>query len=292
MLTTVIVRKELGLDKEIGIGSTETLSTLPNKDSLKRRTVKPKYRQNVRFWINAPIRVDLLLEIELLALTFATGIEDATTFSDFFCYTSNQTGNTVSLAISAVGLFPGSNFYVSDIAVSFGLYILGCWTLGQTGVYVGSTRRLWVLVSSMIQTVMVLAAATLMNTVEMNLDRPIGPTFWSAIALLAFAGGGQVAMSRGVRVPEISTANASLAMVDFLIDPNICAKHNRSRNRRVSFLFMLAAGGFVGAYVHKNFSSSITLMISGIIKLLVTVAFGFNKSEDGSLAPRSEWMSA
>ena len=282
----------MGLNKEIGINSTETISALPIKNSSPNpQTTEPKYNQNVRLWIYAPIRVDLLLEFELLALTFATGIEDATTFSDFFCYTSNQTGNTVSLALGIAGVFPG-NFYVSNAAFSLGLFIVGCWIMGQTGNIVGSTRRLWVLISSLIQTVMVFAAATLMNSVPVNLDQPFGPAIWSVLALLAFSGGGQVAMARGVRIPEISTANASLAYVDFLVDPNLLAKHNRSRNRRVSFLFMLAAGCFLGAYGREKYNTSITLMMAGIVKLLVTVAFAFNKSEDSSPAARSYMMPA
>ena len=290
MPTIITVRRDKGLNKEIGINSTETLSAPPIKNSCpKPQPTEPKYNQNVRLWISAPIRVDLLLEVELLFLTFATGIEDATTFSDFFCYTSNQTGNTVSLALGAAGVFPG-NFYVSNCAFSLCLFIVGCWIMGQTGNNVGSTRRLWVLISSLLQTVMVFAAATLMNSVKLNPDHPFGPTIWSVLALLAFSGGGQVAMARGVRIPEISTANASLAIVDFLVDPNYLAKHNRSRNRRVSFLFMLAAGCFVGAYARRKSNISITLMISGIVKLLVTVGFAFNKSEDSSLAARSETM--
>ncbi len=292
MPTIITVRRDVGLNKEIGINSTETISALPIKNSSPNpQTTEPKYNQNVRLWIYAPIRVDLLLEFELLALTFATGIEDATTFSDFFCYTSNQTGNTVSLALGIAGVFPG-NFYVSNAAFSLGLFIVGCWIMGQTGNIVGSTRRLWVLISSLIQTVMVFAAATLMNSVPVNLDQPFGPAIWSVLALLAFSGGGQVAMARGVRIPEISTANASLAYVDFLVDPNLLAKHNRSRNRRVSFLFMLAAGCFLGAYGREKYNTSITLMMAGIVKLLVTVAFAFNKSEDSSPAARSYMMPA
>ena len=293
MPTIITVQRDVGLNKEIGINSTETISALPIKNSSpKPQTTEPKYNQNVRLWIYAPIRVDLLLEVELLALTFATGIEDATTFSDFFCYTSNQTGNTVSLALGAVGLFPGVNFYVSNCAFSLCLFIVGCWIMGQTGNIVGSTRRLWVFISSLLQTVMVFAAATLMNTVPVNLDQPFGPTIWSVLALLSFSGGGQVAMARGVRIPEISTANASLAYVDFLVDPNLLAKHNRSRNRRVSFLFMLSAGCFLGAYAREKYNTSITLMMAGIVKLLVTVAFAFNKSEDSSPAAISEMMPA
>lgn len=152
------------------------------------------------------------------------------------------------------------------------------------------------LVSSLIQTAMVFAAGWVMSSVpdlrRQLRDNPSQPWTWSALALLAFSAGGQVAMARGVRVPEISTATASSAYVDLLVDPNLYAKHNRSRNRRVAFLFILASGCLVGAFLHEHISSPLTLIISGAIKLIVTLAFAFNKSEDGSLAPRSELMLA
>jgi uncharacterized membrane protein YoaK (UPF0700 family) len=287
----------MGIGKEISIGSTETLSALPVEyPPPQRQTNKQKYHQIARFWINAPIRVDFLLECELLAIGFATGIEDATTFPDFFCYTSNQTGNTISLSLGIAGLTPGPNFYPKNVAFSLCLFIVGCWAMGQTGNYVGSTRRLWVLVSSIIQTAMVFAAGWVMSSVpdlEGQLRRsPSQPWTWSTLSLLAFSAGGQVAMARGVRVPEISTATASSAYVDLLVDPNLYAKHNRSRNRRMAFLLILAAGCVVGAFLHQHISSSLSLIISGCIKLVVTLAFAFNKSEDGSLAPRSELMLA
>jgi uncharacterized membrane protein YoaK (UPF0700 family) len=287
----------MGIGKEISIGSTETLSALPIEyPPPQPQSAKQKHRQLLRFWINAPIRVDLYLEVQLLALAFATGLEDATTFPDFFCYTSNQTGNTISLSIGIAGLKPGYNFYLKNVIFSLALFIIGCWAMGQTGNYVGATRRLWVLVSSLIQTAMVFAAGWVMNSVsdlktELNIN-PSQPWTWSALALLAFSAGGQVAMARGVRIPEISTANASSAYVDLLVDPNLYAKHNRSRNRRLAFLVILALGCIVGAFLHEHVSSPITLIISGAVKLIVTFGFAFNKSEDGSLAPRSELMLA
>jgi len=287
----------MGIGKEISIGSTETLSALPIEyPPPQRQSTKQKHHQIFRFWINAPIRVDFLLECQLLAIGFATGLEDATTFPDFFCYTSNQTGNTISLSLGIAGLKPGANFYPKNVAFSLCLFIVGCWAMGQTGNYVGSSRRLWVLVSSLIQTAMVFAAGGLMSSVPNIVDQlrnsPSQPWTWSTLALLAFSAGGQVAMARGVRVPEISTATASSAYVDLLVDPNLYAKHNRSRNRRVAFLMILAAGCIVGAFLHEHISSPLTLVISGIVKLVVTLSFAFNKSEDGSLAPRSELMLA
>jgi len=269
----------MGNNRDCGTTSAKPSSTLPIQYLPKTISAKQKYGQNLSIWTNSPVRVDFLLEVELLALTFATGIEDATTFPDFFCYTSNQTGNTISLAIGAAGIrFP--NFFMSNVAFSLGIFIIGCWAMGQTGSYVGPTRRLWVLISSFIQTAMVFAAAAMLQSLPMQ---STGQITWSVLALMAFSGGGQVAMARGLKIPEISTAMASSAFVDLLVDPNLYATHNRSRNRRVAFLLSMFFGALTGAYAHQNskLGSSGALMISGIVKLIVTVGLALNKSEDG-----------
>ncbi len=45
---------------------------------------------------------DLSLEIQLMGLALAAGINDATTFPDYHVFASNQTGNTALLAVGAL----------------------------------------------------------------------------------------------------------------------------------------------------------------------------------------------
>jgi uncharacterized membrane protein YoaK (UPF0700 family) len=275
------------------------VSPQSSQDSLQQQqntTVNPAHPQSVRQpsmltrrryfskWLNTPIREDLLLECELLLLAFATGMQDAVSYPDYLCFASNQTGNTVFLAIGASGIVPSSVFRFSEIGPSIGvalsLFITGGWVMGQIGNVVGPRRRLWLLLSSLVQTVMVFAAVAIQYT------RPIRVTGWEALvvlALLAFSSGGQVAMARGLKITEITTAMATAAYVDLMVDPNLWAKDNRSRNRRAAFLVMLAGGSFAGAYGHRAVNSPFALLISAIIKIVVTVMLGFNKEmEQGS----------
>lgn len=224
-------------------------------------------------WLNAPIREDIFLEIELLALAFSTGLQDATTYPDYLCFASNQTGNTVFLAIGVSGIAPGEVFSFANIGVSLSLFILGGWIMGQIGNTVGPRRRMWLLISSMVQTLMVIAAAAIQYTLPIKRQ---GPAAWTVLTLLAFSSGGQVAMARGVKITEITTAMATAAYIDVLVDPRLWARHNRSRNRRVAFLIMLTAGSFAGAYAHKFLNSAFALLVSAVIKMGVTAAFGFN----------------
>lgn len=146
--------------------------------------------------------------------------------------------------------------------------------MGQIGNAVGNRRRLWLLLSSLIQTLMVIAATAIQYTLPIRVQ---DPATWTVLSLLAFSSGGQVAMARGVKITEITTAMATAAYIDVLVDPRLWARHNRSRNRRVVFLIMLAAGSFAGAYAHKSLNSAFALLASAIIKMGVTVAFGFNR---------------
>jgi hypothetical protein len=75
---------------------------------------------------------------------------------------------------------------------------------------------------------------------------------------------------------EISTAMATAAWVDLLIDPHMFTLKNRPRNRRVCFLVALALGSLVGAGIYKTSGSAVAIFVSAGGKLLVTMLYFFN----------------
>lgn len=231
--------------------------------------------QHLTAYLTASIDIDVLVEAELLILAFATGMQDATTFPDYHCFASNQTGNTVLLAVGAAGI-AGALFSLHNIGVSLSLFVAGALIMGQIGNAVGGRRRVWLLVSNAVQTALVFAAAALQyrggDVVEAE-----GATAMGVIALLAFSSGAQVAMARSVKVPEITTAMATAAWVDLLVDERLFAGQNRGRNRRALFLLALFAGSFAGAFAYRRVGSAFALLISGVGKGVVFVAFWFNR---------------
>lgn len=227
--------------------------------------------------LGATVRPNAFAELELLILTFVTGIQDATTFPDYHCFASNQTGNTVMLALSIVmpketeGLFVPAN-----IGVSLAFFLLGAWLTGQLGNHLfGRLSRPFILVSNFMQTLMVFATAAIQFTYGVHLKDKMTLVL---IALLAFASGSQVVMSRSLRMTEISTAMATAAWVDLVIDSELLRAHNRARNRRVLFLLTLIAGAFAGAGIYVKMGSAFALLISGLGKSVVMVMFLFNKA--------------
>ncbi len=96
---------------------------------------------------------------------------------------------------------------------------------------------------------------------------------------MAFAAGSQVVQSRSLGITEISTAMATAAWVDLMIDQKMFVLNNRPRNRRVAFLLSLVAGSFVGAAIYKEAGSATAIAVSGAGKFLATVLYIFSNSE-------------
>ncbi|KEF55102.1 uncharacterized protein A1O9_08755 [Exophiala aquamarina CBS 119918] len=226
-------------------------------------------------YLLSSLRVDILIEAQLLLLTFSTGIQDAISFPDFHCFASNQTGNSVVLAVGLAGL--GSDlFNVSNVGVSLGCFIGGAITTGQISHFAGQRRRAWLLFSHLLQTIMIFGAAWIQSN---SAARGSGPSALGAIALLAFSSGAQVASMRPMRIPEITTAMATAAWVDLVVDSNLLVLKNRSRDRRALFLLALVAGSFAGAFMHVGIGSSNALIVSACGKLLVFLTIFFNREQ-------------
>ncbi|KAJ5116429.1 DUF1275 domain protein [Penicillium angulare] len=233
-------------------------------------------RSQLQKYLMEDIRDDLLLECELLLLSFATGIQDAAAWPDYSCFASNQTGNTLFLAIGVAGLTRNA-YSFSNIGISLSLFVAGGFVMGQLGNYVGVRRRLWLLISNLIQTLLVFCALIIQHMWPVRRD---GPAAMAVIALLAFSSGGQVAMSRSLKITEITTAMATAAFVDIVVDPDLGKLKNRLRNRRVAFIFMLSAGCFVGAFAQREVNSKFPILLCALGKALVSMAFLFNRAVD------------
>lgn len=80
---------------------------------------------------------------------------------------------------------------------------------------------------------------------------------------------------------EISTAMATAAWVDLLIDPHLMTirEENRPRNRRLAFLVALICGSLLGAGIYRTAGSVVAIFVSAGGKAVVTVMFLFNGAE-------------
>ncbi|KAK3341500.1 hypothetical protein B0T25DRAFT_573873 [Lasiosphaeria hispida] len=238
--------------------------------------------RSTRVWsyLNESVRPSGFAEFQLILLTFCVGLQDAISFPDFHCFASNQTGNTVFLILAIVlPEMNGEMFITANIGVSLGLFLGSAWLTGQVGHLIGPRRRLWLLFCNLVQTALVIGAAALQYTGKHGVVELTGTRTLVGIGLLASAAGSQVVLSRALEMTEISTAMATAAWLDLVIDPKLCALKNRPRNRRVAFLASLVLGTMAGAFVYKTLGSPAALAMSGAGKLLVTGMFFFNGAD-------------
>jgi uncharacterized membrane protein YoaK (UPF0700 family) len=226
------------------------------------------------YWLDN-LRVNAFVEAQLLLLTFAIGIQDAISYPDFRCFASNQTGNTVVLAVALAGQ-AGTLFDAANTGVSLGSFLAGAIFTGRLGNFVGKRRRAWQVAIALAQTFMVAGSARIQYV---HGTRQSGAWARAALALLAFASGSQVAAARAFKIPGITTAMATAAWVDLLIDEDLFARRNRPRNRRALFLATLVAGSFAGAYARKAIGSPNAIMVSAAVKVVVVVAMLISPAE-------------
>jgi uncharacterized membrane protein YoaK (UPF0700 family) len=267
---------------------------IPRKVSLSRRI----YR-----FFNASVREEILLEFELLMLAFATGLNDASTYSEYRVFTANHTGNTILLAVgiteaSADNVPSAYPVHLTLVALSLSMFLIGAMIQGQLGNFIGCRKRWWLITNNVIQTFLVLTASLIQarnggwgsgpirsdsTALMLANSAALGPY---VVALLALSAGGQVGMARSLQMTEISTANATSTYVDILIDSDLFRLQNRKRNRRVLFLASLTAGSFAGGAAYQTIGSGRTLFCSAIGKVVVTILLllnpGTNDDEDAS----------
>lgn len=248
-------------------------STSPSNE--KKRTSNG---QRVANYFSSSIRLDSMVELELLLLTICTGIQDAISFPDYHCFASNQTGNTVLLALaSTVPRLTDELIITKNVGVSLACFLAGGYITGQISHrYVNARSRLWLLLCNTIQTILVFGAAAIQFSHPIVKDDN-----WAlgTLACLAFSSGSQVNLSRTFKIPEISTAMATAAWMDLMVDANIFKLRNKSRDRRLSFIVALVIGSYIGAAIYRTAGSAWAVCVSGFGKLLVLSLFFFNSHE-------------
>lgn len=172
-------------------------------------------------------------------------------------------------------------FITANIGMSLGCFLLAGYITGQLSHIIGPRNRAWIVSCNFFQTGLIFIAAALQYSYGVHVE---GTHTVIIIGLLAFAAGSQVVLSRSLSMTEISTAMATAAWVDLLIDKNLLALRNRPRTRRASFLAALVSGGFFGAYIYRVVGSEAALLLSAAGKLMVTIMFLFNGAEKPKVA--------
>ena len=167
-------------------------------------------------------------------------------------------------------------FITPNIGIALGLFLGGGWLTGQLSHMMGPRKRWWLISSNLFQTCLVFGAAAIQYKHGIDVQ---GPKALSVVGLLALAAGSQVVQSRSLAMNEISTAMATAAWMDLMIDSKLFALKNRPRTRRVAFLISLVLGALTGAFIYREVGSATAIAVSGAGKFLVTILYVFAAAE-------------
>ena len=191
----------------------------------------------------------LILPLYLITLT--TGLLDASTFSTFHVFASNQTGNAILLTLAAANSVPVD---LHNTAGSIGGFLLCALVAGLAGNRFGTRTRGWLLASNSIQLVLLILTTILTSTPHPLLPPNRIQTQWITLFLLASSAGFQVSLAKTSGVQEIPTAMLTSPFVELLTDRSLYVGWRggkqgngcvRSRNRRVAYIGCLMGGSLM-----------------------------------------------
>lgn len=220
---------------------------------------------------------------------------DAVAFSAAAVFVSMQTGNTIFLALGAARLPYGESDLWLRALVSLGSFWLGCILFSKLS-YLGPLRKSVLSFSYFVQAVAIIISAALAQS---NVAKSFALTQLGSseatqkvygdrsnelillpLAFLAFQSGGQIVMTRILKINEVPINVLTSLYCDFLSDPNILAYQNVKRNRRLVAIVSYIGGAIGCGWLQRSRGGmSSALWISGGLKLLISIAWIFWKPQ-------------
>ena len=187
------------------------------------------------------------LLIPLLIVTLTTGLLDASTFSSFNVFASNQTGNAILLTLAAANAAPVE---LHNTAASLGGFLVCGLVAGKLGNWMGNRNRGWLLMSNLVQLVILLLVTILSSPSIHILESTHRASQWITLLLLASSAGFQVAMAKTSGVQEVPTAMLTSPFIEFATDKALYKKWTaggcvKSRNRRAIYITCLMGGSLM-----------------------------------------------
>jgi uncharacterized membrane protein YoaK (UPF0700 family) len=177
------------------------------------------------------------LPLLLIALTFVSGVVDATSFLALGrVFVANMTGNVVFLGFALGGV---SEFSVAASLVAFVSFLLGAFAGGVIGNRWGAHRGRLLAVALTFEIALVSLALVLASTT---------PERYPTIALLALAMGVQSATARRLGVPDLSTVVLTQALTGLASESAGVADANP--RRRLSATVAMLSGAAAGAALY------------------------------------------
>ena len=192
--------------------------------------------------------------------------------------TSNQIGNLIFIALGVAGKPEQPDMLWAKSLIALMSFLMGNLVFVYGSRFLGPTRRLTLILSFALKTLMLFGAALLVQLVPPMPDDPTSVEWRKAVAisLLSFQAAGQIAASRLLGFSEIPTVVLTALVCDLFLDVKLYQRPwraNAKRNRRIG----AALGHFFGAMTAGGFAKEVGLAgglwFSMSLKGSITVAW-------------------
>lgn len=199
-----------------------------------------------------------------------------------------QTGNIILLALGASDKPDNPDYLWVKALIAVGAFLLGNFCFVSCSRLLGPLRRVTIILSFAVQTILLLVAAVLAQIEAVNPNPDNDPTKWIkdiAIALMSFQAAGQIIASKYLAFTEIPTVVLTALMCDLFIDEKLFQRpwsSNPKRNRKIGFVIALFAGALTAGGMAKGPGLASGLWLAMAMKAVITGAlFFWNEKRQG-----------
>ncbi|MFF4380016.1 YoaK family protein [Kitasatospora sp. NPDC001547] len=192
----------------------------------------------------------------LLVLTVVTGVVDAVSYLELgHVFVANMTGNVVFLGFALAG---AANLSATASLAALAAFLLGALAGGHLARRLPGHRGQLLTAAVVVQSVLVAAATVLAAAAGHTSD----PARYTLIGLLGFAMGGQNAVVRALKVPDLTTTVLTMTITALAAD--------LTGSRRLASAVWMFAGALLGALLVLHAGVPVALALA--LALLLAVA--------------------
>ncbi|EED22317.1 DUF1275 domain protein [Talaromyces stipitatus ATCC 10500] len=264
------------LERSISFAPTDQISTDETLNQKPGTLAKIKYRGVVHY-LSSDINTKRA-DIILIICAFVSGLVDGVSFTAWGSFASMQTGNSVFIALGVSGQPRYPAYLWAKSLISVATFIISNIFFSRFIRFLGAKRRITNIICFLIQTLALLIASLLVeiDIISPRAEDPRAPIEWMQvlpISLLAFQAAGQIVASRTLEYDEIPTVVLTTLLCDLLIDPNLLARRNAKRNRRVACFVTLILGAMTAGGLFKLTNMSSGLWLGFALKAVITISW-------------------
>jgi|SRR5690242_16944502 len=190
-------------------------------------------------------------------------------------------GNTVYLGLGIIAPHEGIRWIKA--LTSIVSFCLGSFFFARFHRYYSPKKR-WVLIASYSAQLLLIVVAAVIVTVGDQVDTDLHWQVLVPLASVAFQSSGQAVTSRALQFNGLTSVVLTSNYCDLFSDPNLFARDNVERNRRIGAPLLLLLGACIGGlWAHSGVGLAGALWSAVGLKTLIVVAWVFwtgEKDED------------